>query len=342
MPPSREILKTTRLSESSPLVNLDAFEAAFADWLALPSYLEIADTDHDPVPGDVGERYHTAIEAARDIIYRIPELTEPQKEEADRMFLNNVFLSSDGAEGRFVMFGYKPVSIVGRRYDQTHLDQKLGGISVRLLGPERIYCESAEFPDIGFTYGMFRSMQRGNRRSGYLYNRSAVARVARENEGILTKLGYDIARSPDHIVEDVFGSGTDPVAESILKGYPPLSAISFYLEYYPGDLAPKGGSWGVAASTITGVENAREQGFWRSLHILLTSYQLKLAQDLAAQEQSLELIGRRVNNLDYIYPTDRNASAQRAWVDSGIQGYLTKMRTALLGSKSKDKKFNFM
>lgn len=335
----------TGLCEKSPeLVTLESFEKVFADWLALPAYLDTVEVDEQDFPAALGKQYNDAVEAARDRIYDLPGMTEKQKERADLQLLNNIFLSSDGAEGRFVALGFKPVCLVGDGYaKKSTMQEEFGSISAKMLDASSVYTEAAAtYPQIGSTKGMFRLEHGSNHYSVYLYNRQAVAKVVQNNSGILTKLGYDVSKSADEIVEEVFGTGTDPVAESILKGYSPASAISFYLEHYPGDLDSKIGTWGAAAAKHTGNIRAREDGYWQSLETLLTPEQLAMARRVAGQGQGLRVIDTMTGNKDYIYARPRNLHVQKAWHISGMTDYLMSLRKQLVSHDLSDHERSFM
>lgn len=314
MRPNYEYYNTT-----TPEITQEYFDEVFADLIAMPSYLQIAQAEGVTPDPNLTEWYNDAVEKTRDVIYETPGLNQKTKEKKDRNFLCDIFASSDGAETRMVFTGFKPAAFIAAGCYQNgkpdHYDQN------------SLLIHGAPNPNFGFVKNIGPNTEEENPvyDSGFIFNKSAVENTAVKNHAIFEALGFDTSLSGDKFAEDVFSSN-DLIAQSILLGYSPFTAITFYL-HCPGDI----GGWG---QINDGGFNESSYGrrFLESAHILLSPTQYNVVEYLYAypdQTTQLDLIKDATMGKDFIYHTDNNQFAQRVIKMSGMHDYVHRLQGAM-------------
>lgn len=313
-------------------VTPDRFRRVFAPLIAQPAFLETVKLDEAMLSPAREERYHKSVELARDTIYDGEDGTKRQKELADHQLLNSIFAGSDGSEGRLVLGGFKPMRFGGLSYSRDGKKLSWGPIPIDKLVDHAVVTYTDLYDgEACFTFGGLDSLQhRSYYNAGYLGNIAALGAVIRHNEDLLGQLGHDISLSPEEFADSVLKSG-DPVAESILLGYAPLSSIFFYVQR-PGDI-------GIPLNLSkfdNGFHRESVERFWERLPLILNDEQLAIARTVALNPslgESLGVIDGGVTNSDYIDNSVANNLARTAFDASGISAYVQGWRARLYGSR---------
>lgn len=310
-------------------VTQEVFDEMFAGLRALPSFLQIVQSESHKPDTDVTTWYHTAVEEARDGIYATDE-TQAHKEGADRCFLNDVFGSSDGAETRLVVQGFKPVAFVSSSFKKSDVADMIGTIPLADTTTDVLLRYGTFNSGLGFTLGdiVHSENPKSVDHSGFVYNSAAVEKVVAHNSGLLAALGHDTTLTGMEFAEEVLSS-KDMVSQSILLGYSPFTALYFYIKF-AGDLSSWDGN-----SDIEGGSEARIANLWEAAETLMTPSQLAFSQYLAAKPAEMagiDIFTSSISNEDYIYRTPANTAVQETMVASGLDAYINDIRTKMYGA----------
>lgn len=280
----------------SPELTIESLRERFADVLRPLSYIENHIEDADTaVMKERLEAYEAAFNAGQ------AEAAQASQESV-MDFYNWNGASSEGSEMRMLFMGLKPamLSNIGEKYKQHY--QTSAGIDLNLTSTMAL---AKHQPGIKFTEASY-GYEKGNFDVGY--SPEAIAKVAKDNEEIFTKLGYDI--HDDALAEKVFKDG-NRILQSLALGYPLKGAIFFNL-YADVDL----GEGDAEPNTL----------YWKSVEKILAPEQVALLHELKDKPDIL----RELAGSDRPYMS--NPAVSKLWQDIGLQATLVQVREALFGS----------
>jgi|SRR5665647_847686 len=313
---------------NNPEITLEQFETAFADFRRLPSHLQSVQTESLNYPTDIVKVYETTIEAVRDSFYDKESTSEDLSQKLDQTFLLNCFASSDGGEIHLMLLGLKPVVFVSDCYSLNTAREYFNSVPAQNFSGDRVIREGRMGANFGFTPGTVDTNNAIEMHGGFVYNLTAVERIAQDNALLFTRLGYNPVQDGATFAESVLSS-PNVLAHSVLLGYSPMSSVFFYLEK-PSEMCP----W---TRMLTGAKQDRLylNEFRRSLEALLNPEQLAIANRLMGNASAIATLGAQENQTtyeDYWRPSHHNQAAQKHLQASGFSDCVQKW-SAALGSK---------
>jgi hypothetical protein len=200
--------------------------------------------------------------------------------------------------------GLKPamISNVEEKHKQDHLESE--GKDLNLVTTMAVAKHQSDIKFTKATYGFEEPAT-----CDVAYSPEAVAKVAKDNEEVFTKLGYDV--NDDALAEKVFKDG-NRILQSLILGYPLKGAIFFNL----------------AADTDLGEGQTNPNvKYWESVEKILTAEQAALLHELNDKHGDIlrKLAGDEKPYMD-------NPAVSELWEKTGMQATIIKLREAVYGS----------